>query len=39
MPHLRIEYSQNLKDRLDVAAFCTAMHKAILATANSVLGK
>jgi 5-carboxymethyl-2-hydroxymuconate isomerase len=32
MPHLRIEYSQNLNDRLDAPAFCAAMHKAILAT-------
>lgn len=32
MPHLRIEYSQNLKDRLDAQAFCDAMHTAMLAT-------
>jgi 5-carboxymethyl-2-hydroxymuconate isomerase len=32
MPHLRIEYSQNLQDRLDAPAFCAAMHKAMLAT-------
>lgn len=30
MPHLRIEYSGNLEDRVDFSAFCQVMHKCII---------
>jgi 5-carboxymethyl-2-hydroxymuconate isomerase len=38
MPHFRIEYSANLAGRLDMAEFCSVVHKAILATGLFELG-
>jgi 5-carboxymethyl-2-hydroxymuconate isomerase len=38
MPHFHIEYSANLKGRLDMAAFCKAMHGAVMATGQFELG-
>lgn len=38
MPHLTIEYSANLEDDLDMAAFCAEMRDAMLATGIFPLG-
>jgi 5-carboxymethyl-2-hydroxymuconate isomerase len=38
MPHLRIEYSQNLGKAIDMADFCSVMHAAILKTGLFELG-
>lgn len=32
MPHFRIEYSENLLTKVDMAEFCADIHKAILKT-------
>ena len=32
MPHLTVEYSANLEEDVDIAAFCAAMRDAMLAT-------
>lgn len=38
MPHFSIEYSGNLDRRIDMTAFCKAIHKAIFATELFELG-
>ena len=38
MPHLTVEYSANLEEDVDIAAFCTAMRDAMLATGIFPLG-
>jgi 5-carboxymethyl-2-hydroxymuconate isomerase len=38
MPHFRIEYSSNLKSKMDMAQFCKAMHQSIMATGLFELG-
>ena len=38
MPHLRIEYSANLADKVDVSEFCKIMHAAVLETGLFELG-
>lgn len=38
MPHLTIEYSANLEDDVDMAAFCAAMRDAMIATGIFPLG-
>ncbi|KSV91130.1 5-carboxymethyl-2-hydroxymuconate Delta-isomerase [Sinorhizobium sp. GL28] len=38
MPHLTIEYSGNLDDRVDFARLCRAVHKTILGTGLFELG-
>jgi 5-carboxymethyl-2-hydroxymuconate isomerase len=38
MPHLRIEYSANLKSRCDVAALCATLHGAIFASGLFEIG-
>ncbi|MEL7000075.1 MAG: 5-carboxymethyl-2-hydroxymuconate isomerase [Pseudomonadota bacterium] len=38
MPHLTVEYSDNLEDVVDMAAFCAAMRDAMLETGIFPLG-
>ena len=38
MPHFRIEYSANVKQKIDIADFCKAMHVAILETGLFEIG-
>lgn len=38
MPHFRIEYSANLSTKMDMADFCSAIHKAIMETGLFELG-
>jgi 5-carboxymethyl-2-hydroxymuconate isomerase len=38
MPHLRIEYSENLRGTFNVKEFCTTMHGAIMTTGLFELG-
>lgn len=38
MPHLTVEYSANLEEDVDIAAFCAAMRDAMLATGIFPLG-
>ena len=38
MPHFRIEYSSNLKDKLDMAELCQIVHQSIMASGLFELG-
>ncbi len=38
MPHFRIEYSANLKGKLDMAELCRAVHQSIMASGLFELG-
>jgi 5-carboxymethyl-2-hydroxymuconate isomerase len=38
MPHFRIEYSSNLKSKMDMPAFCSRIHEAIMASGLFELG-
>ena len=38
MPHLTIEYSENLEENLDLSAFCAALRDAMVATGIFPLG-
>lgn len=38
MPHITVEYSANLDDRVDMAALCDTIRKAVLATGIFELG-
>lgn len=38
MPHLRIEFSANLEEKMDMPALCRALHAAILASGPFELG-
>jgi 5-carboxymethyl-2-hydroxymuconate isomerase len=38
MPHLTVDYSANLEEDVDIAAFCAAMRDAMLATGMFPLG-
>ncbi|MEM9061707.1 MAG: 5-carboxymethyl-2-hydroxymuconate isomerase [Pseudomonadota bacterium] len=38
MPHLTVEYSDNLEDTVDMAAFCASMRDAMLETGIFPLG-
>ena len=38
MPHLTIEYSANLDDKVDMAVLCRALHAAIMASGLFELG-